>query len=276
MTVTEVALKNHPGLWLAPDAAASLERFEAAHGKLTINSAGRSYAEQDALLKRWAAGGAANRPPYLYQPAAHGVSWHETGEALDTPEIARFKRDGAAYGWTFDIASDVVHAQYHPAKDTHKTGTTPAGGTTAGTLPYDETVKNEQAWLISLGYDLGPAGADGRKGPKTVAAFKAYQQFLRAYGYTGAIDGVWGAGTQAAHAIYYNSKHAQTPPPASTGAALSYLAIQTRLKQLGFYKGALDGIWGAGSHKALGAFQLSKGLVVDYLVGPKTRAALGI
>jgi peptidoglycan hydrolase-like protein with peptidoglycan-binding domain len=65
------------------------------------------------------------------------------------------------------------------------------------------TVQAQQNWLISRGYDLGPSGADGIAGPMYAAAVQRYQTFLRAYGYTGDIDGDWGPGTQAAHAAYY-------------------------------------------------------------------------
>jgi len=260
-------------MWLAADAAASLARFEADHGVLHINSAGRTWAEQEELIRRYNAGGAANRPPYLFRPAPHGVSWHEKGTAIDTNEIARFKRDGATYGWEFDITTDVVHAQYHPNLDKHKPGTAPAGG--GSSIQFDQTVANEQAWLISLGYNLGPAGADGRRGDATIAAYKQYQAFLRAYGYTGAIDGIWGAGTQAAHAVFYASKHAAAPVPAAPGNALTYADIQAGLNRFG-YRLKVDNVWGNASHNALGDFQSKHGLKRDYLVGPATRAALGI
>lgn len=52
--------------------------------------------------------------------------------------------------------------------------------------------------------------------------------------------------------------------------------IQTRLKQWGFYKGSVDGIFGSGTLAAVKAFQKNSGLTVDGIVGPKTAAALGI
>ncbi len=265
--VNQTPLKNHPGMWLAPDAAASLERYENDHGVIPINEAGRLKSQQDALLARWAKGGAANRPPYLYQPgpsSGPNASWHLSGEALDTPARNALAAALAPYGWTFDIASDVVHAQYHPSKDQH------AGG---GAAAPSTDVVNQQNWLNSIGINVG--AADGIIGPKYRAGVKAYQSLLRAYGYTGAIDGIWGAGTQAAHQRYYDSKHAAAPVPESHGGALSYADIQAGLNKFG-YGLAVDNIWGPKSHNALGDFQSKHGLVRDYLVGPKTRAALGI
>ncbi len=52
------------------------------------------------------------------------------------------------------------------------------------------------------------------------------------------------------------------------------LQLQTRLKELGFYAGALDGDFGGGTDLAVKAFQQSKGLIVDGQVGPQTWAAL--
>ncbi|MCR5809043.1 MAG: spore cortex-lytic enzyme [Clostridiales bacterium] len=52
--------------------------------------------------------------------------------------------------------------------------------------------------------------------------------------------------------------------------------IQTRLKQWGFYKGSVDGIFGSGTLAAVKAFQRKNGLTADGIVGPKTAAAMGI
>jgi lysozyme len=51
-------------------------------------------------------------------------------------------------------------------------------------------------------------------------------------------------------------------------------AFQTQLATLGLYVGAIDGVAGAQTDTAVGAFQKAEGLVVDGVVGPATRAAL--
>lgn len=52
--------------------------------------------------------------------------------------------------------------------------------------------------------------------------------------------------------------------------------IQQKLKDLGYYKGKIDGIIGRLSISAIKAFQRDNGLVVDGIVGPKTAAKLNI
>ncbi len=52
--------------------------------------------------------------------------------------------------------------------------------------------------------------------------------------------------------------------------------IQQKLKRWGYYKGAVDGIFGAGTKAAVKYFQQKNGLKADGIVGDKTLAALGI
>ena len=52
--------------------------------------------------------------------------------------------------------------------------------------------------------------------------------------------------------------------------------IQNRLKKWGYYTGAVDGIFGANTKKAVIAFQKKNGLTADGIVGPATFRALGI
>ncbi len=52
--------------------------------------------------------------------------------------------------------------------------------------------------------------------------------------------------------------------------------IQTKLKNWGYYKGSIDGIFGTETYNAVVYFQKKNGLEVDGVVGPKTFAALGL
>ena len=53
-------------------------------------------------------------------------------------------------------------------------------------------------------------------------------------------------------------------------------ALQTRLEELGFSPGPIDGQFGPGTESAVRAFQQSRGLTVDGIVGPATAKALGL
>ena len=52
--------------------------------------------------------------------------------------------------------------------------------------------------------------------------------------------------------------------------------IQTKLKRWGYYKGAIDGIYGSGTLSAVKAFQRKNGLKADGVAGTKTLNAMGI
>lgn len=58
----------------------------------------------------------------------------------------------------------------------------------------------------------------------------------------------------------------------STGSAVK--ALQTKLKELGFYTGSIDGVYGNGTRNAVKSFQRKKGLSADGVAGAKTLAAL--
>ncbi len=60
----------------------------------------------------------------------------------------------------------------------------------------------------------------------------------------------------------------------STGSVVTQ--IQTKLKQWGYYDGAVDGVFGSGTERAVRLFQQKNGLTVDGKVGAQTLAALGI
>ncbi len=60
----------------------------------------------------------------------------------------------------------------------------------------------------------------------------------------------------------------------STGARVT--EIQTRLKNWGYYDGAVDGVYGSKTEAAVRWFQRKNGLSVDGQVGAQTLAALGL
>lgn len=54
------------------------------------------------------------------------------------------------------------------------------------------------------------------------------------------------------------------------------IQIQTKLKNWGYYNGAIDGVYGTGTFNAVKSFQRKNGLTADGVAGSKTLAALGI
>ncbi|MBQ3494033.1 MAG: spore cortex-lytic enzyme [Clostridia bacterium] len=73
------------------------------------------------------------------------------------------------------------------------------------------------------------------------------------------------------------SFYAVSNPPSIAVASVSVnKQVQQKLKDLGYYKGAIDGIIGKQSKAAIKNFQRDYGLVVDGIIGPKTLSALGL
>lgn len=60
----------------------------------------------------------------------------------------------------------------------------------------------------------------------------------------------------------------------STGSEVT--KIQTKLKNWGYYTGAIDGKYGSATQKAVKDFQKKNGLTVDGIAGSATLAAMGI
>lgn len=60
----------------------------------------------------------------------------------------------------------------------------------------------------------------------------------------------------------------------STGSEVTQ--IQTKLSNLGYYKGSIDGIYGSQTKNAVIAFQRDMGLTADGIAGSKTLSALGV
>ena len=60
----------------------------------------------------------------------------------------------------------------------------------------------------------------------------------------------------------------------STGSEVR--SIQTKLKSLGYYNGAVDGIYGTQTKNAVTAFQRNCGITVDGIAGPQTLLYLGL
>ena len=72
----------------------------------------------------------------------------------------------------------------------------------------------------------------------------------------------------------FQSAEAAVYRQGSTGDAVR--TIQTKLKNWGYYDGAVDGIFGSGTAEAVRYFQRKNGLTADGIAGPATLKALGM
>lgn len=124
-----------------------------------------------------------------------------------------------------------------------------------------EDVKEVQKKLKSWGYYNGPI--DGIYKNKTYEAVKIFQwkNGLR-------VDGVVGNETKKALGI----SGRKVSPKYNKDVAIA----QRKLKQWGYYKGSVDGIYGPATYAAVVKFQKKNGLSVDGYIGPETKKALGI
>lgn len=143
--------------------------------------------------------------------------------------------------------------------------TIPVFGDTLKTGSSGTLVKNIQTKLISMGYLKSKV--TGYYGNQTKEAVKKFQakNGLK-------IDGIAGTATQKA--LFASGTSSRSNTSASRGISNNLKEIQTVLKNLGFYKGKVDGISGPLTKSAIKNFQKSKGLAADGIVGTKTRNAL--
>jgi len=142
--------------------------------------------------------------------------------------------------------------------------------------------------------------------PLTPQGIQLVQQRLREQGaYAGGVDGVWGASSQAALERYQQQHGLQAtgqlnqatvatlgippdqllsagqpvPPQPIAGSTLSPAAIQSvqnRLRELNYYGGPADGVWGGDTQTAIERFQQGRGLQPNGQLNPATVAALGL
>jgi len=141
--------------------------------------------------------------------------------------------------------------------------------------------------------------------PLAGQSVQSVQDRLRQAGvYSGRIDGIWGADSQAALERFQQAHQLQVtgqlnqataatlgldpnallatpvagpvPPPVDHLLPTSVRAVQARLRTLGFYGGAVDGVWGEGTEVAIENFQRGRGLQPDGQLGPATVTALGL
>lgn len=132
--------------------------------------------------------------------------------------------------------------------------------------------------------------------PQPSAQVRGVQQQLREIGiYSGPIDGIYGQKTQRAVERFQRNQQLavtarldgrtldairdearRSAEPLALSDPVHVRTVQNRLRQLGFYQGAADGVWGPEIQLALERFQRSRGLEASGGFNPTTALALGL
>ena len=216
------------------------------------------------------------------------------------------KQDGKAGNQTLTLLYQLYNGGAGNTGNTGNTGTVGGSNLFGGnyaTLEYGsrgERVKVLQQALNQLGYSAGTA--DGRFGSGTQRAVVKFQQAkgLEADGRAGRLtltrieseiggsaggSGNTGAGAGGSTAVPDSGNTSSGNTSSGTAAAPTRTlrrgstgedvkAVQTRLKELGFYAKTVDGNYGSGTVAAVKAFQAANGLKADGIAGSATYAKL--
>lgn len=166
-------------------------------------------------------------------------------------------------------------------------GSSSGNSTNPNTLKYGDSgdrVRELQTALVKLGYSTN--GIDGSFGAGTQRAVIAFQKAnsLKA-------DGL--AGTKTLELLYKLANGSSSGSSGSSDSSGSssgtssltrtlrkgytgndVKTVQTRLKELSYYTGSIDGVYGTGSMAAVKAFQKNNGLKDDGLAGQNTFSKL--
>jgi peptidoglycan hydrolase-like protein with peptidoglycan-binding domain len=142
----------------------------------------------------------------------------------------------------------------------------------AGTMAVQQRLKQNNAY---------PGRADGIWGRDSAAAL---EQFQRSHGLqaTGQLNQATVATLGLNPGELLAVAPAGVPAAPATVAAVEPLApevvrsIQGRLRQLGFYTGQVDGIWGPAMQSSIERFQQGRGLQATGQLTPATATALGL
>lgn len=177
--------------------------------------------------------------------------------------VKAFQRDN---GLTIDgMAGTLTLSALSSASGT-TSGDNPTGATLLKYGDVGDAVVQLQTRLKELGYFTGSIG--GNFGSITRDAVKAFQTAANL-----TADGIAGEATLTAlYAADAPKKTVVTLRAGDTGEAV--IRLQTRLKELGYLSGTVDGEFGSVTQAAVMAFQSAAGLSSDGIAGTNTLNAL--
>jgi hypothetical protein len=168
---------------------------------------------------------------------------------------------------SYPLSYNRIAGYGRPKYDTEVSATTQPSAT-------NTNVKNGQKWLnanypAQIKECLGKLlSEDGEYGAKTRSACVCVWKYIvnKKYGYNLSI-------TNSNFLATSKKAAAKAQIQAGSAGALVYIA-ETILSAKGHYTGAIDGVFGNGMASAAKAFQKSKGLSADGVIGPDTWYAL--
>jgi len=160
---------------------------------------------------------------------------------------------------------------------------TPALAQAPAVLLYSQALSSGatamvQEKLIQAGVYSGRA--DGMWGPESQSALERFQQ-TRNLQVTGQLNQATAAtlGVPPGDLLSTRTMPAPATSPAVAPDPVSPAVVrnvQQRLRALGFYRGGVDGLWGAGTQTAIERFQQGRGLQSTGQLNPTTVQALGL
>ena len=185
---------------------------------------------------------------------------------------------------TFSIGGDTTQIGPAGVITGSQTASASASATAITSLRLGDTgnrVSSLQQQLKNLGYYTG--SVDGTFGEGTEKAVRAFQSRNGL-----SVDGIAGQSTlkllesgTAKKAATASPTPKPTAKPTATSSALRLGStgtkvknMQQRLKDLGYYTGSVDGVFGQGTENAVKAFQRANGLSADGVAGTATLSKL--
>lgn len=173
-------LKNHGGMWLRDDAAAAINALEDKYGVIRINSAGRTVAEQNDLIRRFDRG-----EPGIYNPARPAERSNHVRNGGIAVDVYNYNSDEGKLNefgfYRTDPGGDPVHYEF---RGWNGGGSAPASNNGSRPNPIDVMRALNWRGIAAMLRGTGRYQGDNVPGPQM---FTAFQRFLNEAGYSNAV-----------------------------------------------------------------------------------------